>query len=88
MATQFQKQVKKHFTESDYADKIVCKQDGSVEVKHSYFYRHGNTAEKWADRVKSNLEKAGFKVEVDSRDDFRQWPADSYFVAIVTPMES
>lgn len=81
----FKKSVKKILEESPdvFADKIVCKSDGSVEVKRGYFYRHGMSAEKWAEKVQAELEKNGLKVSVSSRDIWVAWPKDSYFVAIV-----
>lgn len=66
-----------------FADKIICKSDGSVEVKRSYFYRHGMTAYKWAEKVQVELEKNGLKVNVSNEDRYNDWPKDSYFVAIV-----
>jgi hypothetical protein len=83
--TKFQKAVKQavEVEGAVYADKVVCKADGSVEVKHSFFYRHGNTADKWATKVFQALEAVGIESRVDAREDFRQWPAESYFVAIV-----
>ena len=81
----FKKLVKKILDESSevFADKVVCKVDGSIEVKRGYFYAHGYSAEKWAEKVKTELENAGLKVSVSNRDDWRTWPKDSYFVAIV-----
>ena len=83
---EFKKLVKKILAESSeiFPDKIVCKADGSIEVKRGYFYTHGYSAEKWAEKVKTELESAGLKVTpVNHRDDWREWPKDSYFVAIV-----
>jgi len=82
--TKFQKRVKEDLEESGvYTDKVVCKRNGTVEVKRSYYFRNGNTAEKWALQVKKGLESTGLSVKVDSRDDWERWPKTSYFVAIV-----
>lgn len=82
--TEFQKKVKEALAGSSVSpDKMVCKRDGKVEVKRSYFYHHGATAEKWAVRVREVLEAVGYEVEVDSRDDWANWPKTSYLVAIV-----
>lgn len=80
--TQQQKAIKAKLAESDiYPDKVVCKKDGTVEVKDSYFYRHGRSAETWSERV---MEVLGDTAElVEARDDYKQWPGTSYFVAVV-----
>ena len=67
-----------------YPDKVICKRDGSVEVKRSYFYRFKNTAEKFAEKVRAILELGQVKVSsIESRDEWRSWPTTSYFVCIV-----
>ena len=68
-----------------HASKVVCRGNGSVEIKHTYFYHHGYTAEKWAQDVASKLTAVGCAVRVDARDDWRDWPKDSELVAIVWP---
>jgi len=84
MTTQFQKQVKQILSERVSSDKIVCKIDGSLEVKKSYFYRHGYSAEQWAEKISLILEEALMRyIQVDSYDDWNDWPKDSYFVALV-----
>ena len=54
----------------------------TVDVKRYFFYRHGQTAETWAKQVALALEGSGLAV-TDSREDYRQWPTSSYFVAVV-----
>ena len=82
--TGFQKRVKEVLADSNvYPEKMVCKRNGMVEVKKSYFYRHGDSAEKLAVQVQKVLEAKGLEVMVDSRDDWAAWPKTSYFVAIV-----
>lgn len=69
-----------------YADKLTARKDGTVEVKRGYFYRHGMTSDQWAQRVQAALDAAGCtscKV-VDHRDDWREWPKDSEFVAVIS----
>lgn len=89
MATQFQKNVRKACDADNsgvYADKFVNKKDGSVEVKRSYFYRMGSSAESWADKVREACHCAGVTdVRVEDRDDWAAWPKSSYFVAVVRP---
>lgn len=83
--TPFQKLVKRAVMAETSAYDIVCKADGSVEVKDAYFYRplHG---------VKGHVERIGVilsSIDADIRgeDRFRVWPATSYLVAVVTPRE-
>lgn len=83
--TKFQKRVKEVLLKESrvYPDKVICKRDGKVEVKKSYFYRMGNSAEGLATQVYGDLKRAGLEVMVDSRDDWAAWPKTSYFVAVV-----
>jgi hypothetical protein len=84
--TEFQKNVKKALTNSSdvFADRLTTHKNGTVSVKRAYFYTHGNTAEKWAEKVMSVLPNARL---VEVRNDYRQWPTQSYFVAVVGPQE-
>lgn len=89
MATQFQKSVKQVFESPDAvacADQITCRKDGTVLVRRSYFYTHGNTAEKWADKVSADLAAAGIAHNATGRDDYANWPKTSYFTAIISPV--
>ena len=52
------------------------KKDSAFVVKRTYFYRHGMTAEKLADHVKTLLPAASV---VSARDYWKAWPATSYF---------
>ncbi len=83
--TKFQKTVKEVFDSpiGVYPNKMVCKKDGTVEVKKSFFYTHGQTAEKWAENVKRAILATGFSVEVEGYQDWNAWPKTSYFVAVV-----
>ena len=84
--TEFQKNVKKALATSTevFADRMVAHKNGTVSVKRAYFYTHGNTAEKWAEKVMSVLPNAHLG---EARNDYRQWPTQSYFVAVVGPQE-
>ena len=63
------------------ADKCIAHKDGTWSIKHSYFYSHGNTPQKWADKVVRVFEDT---VEViEARDAYANWPKTSYFVAQV-----
>lgn len=68
-----------------FANKVTFKKDGRVEVRRSYFYTFGETAEDWAAKVQAEFKAAGITAYVESRDEFAQWPKQSYFCAIVTP---
>jgi hypothetical protein len=88
--TEFQRKIKKAVEgEAKFlADKIVCHKNGTVSIMYGYYYRRGNTATKWADEVVGGLEKMGFNVRlVEARDDFRRWPADSYFVTVIEEIQ-
>ena len=89
--TIFQKRVKQILTGPNAAishEVLICKKDGSVEVKRVFFYRHGRTAAKWATDIGEALQGHGLSYEVNSREDWRDWPATSHFVAIVTERKS
>ena len=83
-SAQIKKQLQAAFeTAGIYPSKVVAKKNGTVEVTKGYFYRHGQTSQMWADRVQSFLPEG--LVVVDHRDDWRVWPKDSEFVAVVAP---
>jgi hypothetical protein len=86
MYTEFQKAVKKAF---DYpgVHRLVCRRDGSVEVKRSYFY-HPYTSAEWAEKVQKVLAKAGVQCKVTGRDSWKDWPQISYLIATVVPVEA
>lgn len=83
MATKAQREFKAYVeTEARdvYPDKVVCKGDGTVELRKGYFYRHGQTAETWCAKVVAGC--PGVAV-VDASDYWNPWPRDSYFSAVV-----
>lgn len=56
--------------------KVVCKRDGTIEIRQGYFYRHGMTAEKMENKVLKYIPTATI---VESGDNWQPWPKDSYF---------
>ena len=83
MANKWQKEIKRFLKEESdiMPDKIVCHKDGTLSVMRGYYYRHGLDAEKWAERVMNSLgEKARLVL---FRDEYKTWPADSYFRVII-----
>ena len=72
----YTKTQKREMVEELGPDVITFGRDGVITAKWGYFYRHGRTAEYYRDRVVKEL-----PVEiVEYRDDWKQWPKDSYFV--------
>jgi hypothetical protein len=63
-------------------DRVSLKQDGTIELRRSYFYRHGSTAESVADRLAQSLPELRL---IEARDEWRAWPKTSYFVAVFAP---
>jgi hypothetical protein len=89
MTTRFQKLVKKTLSEAFhvYPDAIICKKDGSVEVKKSYFYTFGRDSETWAREVKDALDRENVDCKVGHENRWATWPKTSFFVAILTEAE-
>lgn len=83
--TPYQKRVKTYLQDQCQVclDQIVCKRDGTLEVKRGYFYRFGTTAETWADSVAAALKTADIPAHVYGRDDWAAWPKTSYFTAVI-----
>ena len=84
--TPFQKSVKQALANQTniHPDTVVAHKNDTLSAKHSYFYTHGNTAEKWAAKVAAELAAAGINAHVYGRDDFASWPKTSYFVAVIS----
>ncbi len=60
-------------------DKLF-KRNGRFTVRWGFFYRHGLTAQQFANRVVSALEAAGRTVlNVRYKEVWQSWPKDSYF---------
>jgi|GEM_PF-3977974 len=64
-------------------DSVVCRGNGTVEFRRSYFYHGGLTAKRWADLVQKAL-PAGWEV-CAALDEYRSWPTQSYLAAVVQP---
>ncbi len=84
MSTPFQKNIKKHYTESATSqvipDSVIYHKDGTVSVRRSYFYRSGNSAETWSAKVSADLTAHAIEYSIiESGDHFADWPAQSYF---------
>lgn len=75
-------QIKNHILEAvTGVSKVVARNDDTFSVQRTYFYRHGNTAEGWGERVMSQL-GASFEL-VRTQDHWNAWPKDSFFEAVV-----
>ena len=81
MANKLQKQIKARMQSGEYLFvNIICHGDGEMSFRKYYFYTHGQTAEKWGDKVVKALESIGLKVQVvEEIDNYNVWPKDSYF---------
>ena len=60
-------------------DTFRFKQDGTVECRHAYFYRHGMSPDKLAEKIKAAIPEA---MIVDTEDRWAAWPKTSYFVVV------
>jgi len=64
-------------------DKSPLKKGGTIVGKGGYFYRHGQSPQSVADKLKGALSSQGIEIQiVDSYDDFKPWPKDSNFVVV------
>ena len=62
-----------------HPDKLF-KRNGQFTVRLGFFYRHGRTAQQFANQVVSALEAVGRTVfNVRSQEVWQFWPKDSYF---------
>jgi hypothetical protein len=66
-------------------DKVVCKANGTIEAHRTFFYRMGNSADGWAEKVAAALAAAGLHPQVHGHEEWNDWPKDSYFCAIIVP---
>ena len=68
-----------------YPDKVITKKDGSFEARKTFFYRHGGSAETWADTVVKAVAAQGFDPTVVRCEEvWRDWPKDSYWTVTFT----
>jgi hypothetical protein len=86
MANKFQQQVKRVITDAGnlHPDRIVCKKDGTVEVRFGFFYRHGQTAELWGDKVQNCVNQVVAAEVTHCREVWQAWPKDSYWAITVS----
>jgi hypothetical protein len=83
----FQSAIKAALANADCRiDQIICRKNGNIEVKRSYFYRMGTTAASYADSIRETLHCAGSPARVSGEDRWAEWPKTSYFVATITPV--
>lgn len=62
---------------------------GAYIIKRRYFDRHGDSAEKLAERVKAFFSQTEVEIEVtEVRDHFNSWPKDSWFEVRFTVKDS
>jgi hypothetical protein len=83
MNTLTAKQVRKALEDAGMSVDAVRTRKGLVEVKRSYFYRMGNTADEFAERVRKALASQGIIAPITSEDRWAAWPKTSWFAAIV-----
>jgi len=62
-----------------HSEKTIAKQDGTYEVRKSFFYTHGGSSEKWAEKVSNTL--PGVRV-VTSTEYWKAWPKTSYWATL------
>ena len=61
------------------SDKVIFKKNGSIEIRHGYFYHHGYHVESFHDDLLKLMLNNGFVTEIIEEDDnFQVWPKDSY----------
>ncbi len=86
--TKWQKQVKTAVANGTtiWPDKVICRKDGSVEMRRGFFYTHGYTSGRWGDDMIDALKAAGVDHgKVESEECWFEWPKDSYWAARVYP---
>ena len=68
----------------DGVDKIIRHKDGTFSLHRGFFYRHGMTSEKWAEKVSDRLKEANVDFEVVKHNEhWAAWPKDSWFIVTV-----
>jgi hypothetical protein len=82
-----QKRVKE-ILQSEYDDKITLHRDGTVSVKRTFFYRHGQTSQSVAQSIVGLLQQNGLKVETEAEEHWNSWPKDSYWLVRIRNIES
>ena len=64
MVTTISPDIKRKIKSTSLGDKVTIKQDGTVEVLQSYFYRMGNTPTILAEKIKERLNKKDIKIVI------------------------
>lgn len=73
---------KKSIKNTILCDRIIACKDGSYKFRSGYFYKHGQTAQKFSDKIIKQIEdnfKNVFINIIDVSDNWNPWPKDSYF---------
>lgn len=72
------KKIRDRILDNLYPDKVSCSRDGVWLVQFGFFYRHGNTCEKYVERIRNLFQ--GMSVDItDVQDVWNAWPRDSFF---------
>jgi|GEM_PF-3431603 len=80
-----QSQAVRHAVEWVFPSTFICKRDGSFEARKTFFYRHGGSAEAWADTVVKAVAAQGFDPTVIRCEEiWRDFPKDSYWTVTFT----
>jgi hypothetical protein len=84
--TTMDKQMRKMISETVSGDKVTITRDGSLKVRHSYFYRFGMTPESIGKHALKQLNDAGYTADLstdygETFDHWAPWPKDSYMQA-------
>jgi len=89
-STTFAQTIRKHFNfETAHApavhpDQIICRKNGEVVIRGTFFYRHDGSADSWAQNVMDDLKNAGISFQwVSQRENWQAWPKDSYWEVII-----
>lgn len=84
----------KKIVRSISADKLIFKADGTVKAKLGYYYTFGNDEDKFAEKIKRNLEAKNVYCQIlETSNHYNSWPKDSWFEVIfkanfMSPKES
>jgi hypothetical protein len=60
-------------------DRFIQKKNGTFEFRRGFFYTHGNSADRYADKIKLIFPRA---IIEETHDVWNPWPRDSYFQVI------
>jgi hypothetical protein len=71
------RQIRNRVADAVAPEAMRVKRDGTIEVKWSYFYRHGRTPETYAEQIKAAIPGAEIVAVADR---WAEWPKTSWFV--------